>query len=319
MVLTMTQPFHTALEFGVPDISQHSDGNAGVPYVYVLEGKMPGPTAMISAIVHGNEISGAVILNDLLNQGFSPARGKLILAFMNVEAFGRFDTENPGRSRLVEEDFNRVWTPERLYSSDLSVELKRAQQVKPFVDSADYLLDLHSTSGDGGPMLLVGMTNKALDFAQSLRTGAPIVRDWGHPKGRRMRDYNRFNEDASGPIALLMESGQHWRESTLECAWRTVRRFLHVLEFSTDPTFPGDDLPSQVYDVTDVVTVQTEGFHFVSDFQGVERIADKDTVVAYDGVRPVKTPYDDCVLIMPTHRSRPGQTALRFARDHMAA
>lgn len=307
------------LEFAVPDISKHEAGNAGVPYLYVLEGPEPGPTAMISAIVHGNEISGAVVLNELLNRNFHPKCGTLILAFMNVAAFGRFDTAHPTESRLVEEDFNRIWTAERLDSSGQSVELLRAQAVKPFVEKADYLLDLHSTTGDCGPMLLVGMTQKALRFARGLKIPAPIVRDWGHLQGRRMRDYSDFGEETRTPIALLMESGQHWRANTLATARDAVLRFLHVLEMEPNPAFEEKGETAEIFEVTDVVTVQTEGFHFLADYQGIERIAEKGTVIAYDGVRPISTPYDNCVLIMPTHRSRPGQTAIRFARDHIAA
>ena len=315
----MSYVMEPRLEFAVPDISKHAAGNAGVPYLYVLEGPEPGPTAMISAIVHGNEISGAVILNDLLNRNFRPARGTLILAFMNVEAFRRFDSAHPSESRLVDEDLNRVWSLERLDSPGASVELRRAKEVKPFVERADYLLDLHSTTGDGGPMLLVGMTQKALRFARSLKIDAPIIRDWGHLKGRRMRDYEGFGEEARTPIALLMESGQHWRENTLQMADDAVRKFLTALGMVQAHDALQDAPDAPVLDVTDVVTVQTEGFHFIADYQGVERIPEQGTVIAYDGVRPIVTPYDDCVLIMPTHHSRPGQTAIRFARAHAAA
>ena len=38
------------------------------------------------------------------------------------------------------------------------------------------------------------------------------------------------------------------------------------------------------------------------------------TVIAYDGTRPIRTPYDDCVLIMPSRRLAPGLTAVRLGR-----
>ncbi len=36
------------------------------------------------------------------------------------------------------------------------------------------------------------------------------------------------------------------------------------------------------------------------------------------GARPVLTPYDDCILVMPSQRLERGQTAVRFGRwaDH---
>jgi hypothetical protein len=38
------------------------------------------------------------------------------------------------------------------------------------------------------------------------------------------------------------------------------------------------------------------------------------TVIAHDGSREVRTPYDNCVLVMPTRRITKGQTAVRLGR-----
>jgi hypothetical protein len=38
------------------------------------------------------------------------------------------------------------------------------------------------------------------------------------------------------------------------------------------------------------------------------------TVIATDGPKPIRTPYDDCVLVMPTATPRRGQTAVRLGR-----
>jgi hypothetical protein len=38
------------------------------------------------------------------------------------------------------------------------------------------------------------------------------------------------------------------------------------------------------------------------------------TVIAYDAGKEIRTPYDDCVLIMPTRRLVRGQTAVRLGR-----
>ncbi len=71
-----------------------------------------------------------------------------------------------------------------------------------------------------------------------------------------------------------------------------------------------------VLQVTDGVTAKTDGFHFVADFVGCERFPEAGAPIAEDGGETVRTPYPDCVLIMPNHRSRAGQRAARFARPH---
>ena len=43
-------------------------------------------------------------------------------------------------------------------------------------------------------------------------------------------------------------------------------------------------------------------------------IARQGTLIAHDGDQPIRTPYDDCVLIMPSRRLGPGLTAVRLGR-----
>ena len=46
----------------------------------------------------------------------------------------------------------------------------------------------------------------------------------------------------------------------------------------------------------------------------VVRTAKVGTVIAKDGGREIRTPYDNCVLVMPTRRITKGQTAVRLGR-----
>ena len=39
-----------------------------------------------------------------------------------------------------------------------------------------------------------------------------------------------------------------------------------------------------------------------------------DTEPEFDGDKPIATPYDDCVLVMPSRRLRRGESAVRFGR-----
>jgi hypothetical protein len=67
-------------------------------------------------------------------------------------------------------------------------------------------------------------------------------------------------------------------------------------------------------EVTHAITVNGGPFRFTEDFQGFEVIARQGTVIGHDGDRPVRTPYDECVLIMPSRRLGPGLTAVRLGR-----
>jgi hypothetical protein len=51
-----------------------------------------------------------------------------------------------------------------------------------------------------------------------------------------------------------------------------------------------------------------------TDLQVIER---KGTVIGHEPGREITTPYDDCVLVMPSLRQlRPGVTVVRLARRH---
>lgn len=308
---------HPPVEINPVDLSAYEAGAKGVAYVMERDSGKPGPTAVLSAIVHGNELCGAIVLDALWKSGFHPRQGRIILAFMNIDAYLRFDPTNPAQSRFVHEDFNRIWGEDRLDGSQRSCELVRARSVRPLIESADYLLDLHSTSGFSPPMILAGMTERSTQFAQSMGLDIAIVRDHGHADGRRMRDYAPFSTEPGQQTALLVECGQHWQESTVEIARKVTTAFLARLGMDDGPApVPARSSPLTV---TDAITATSPDFKFLKNYQGLEVIEKQGTVIALDGTQEVATPYDHCHLIMPTHGIGQGLTAVRFAREEPEA
>ena len=148
------------IEIRPPDIKAYRHGNTGVDYVHVLDSGKPGPTVMVQALTHGNEFSGAIALDFLFKEKPEISRGRLILAFANVAAFERFDFDDPDRSRFIDEDYNRVWADAVIDGSRDSAELRRARELRPFVDSADFLLDLHTMTEPCRPIMVCGMLDK---------------------------------------------------------------------------------------------------------------------------------------------------------------
>ena len=115
------------VELQAPDIERHRASSTGTDFIHTFASGEPGPHVLVNALTHGNEICGAIVVDRLLRRELRPVRGKLTLAFANVEAFSRFDPRNPYATRFVDEDFNRVWTPEVLDGPRESVELRRAR------------------------------------------------------------------------------------------------------------------------------------------------------------------------------------------------
>jgi hypothetical protein len=115
------------IELQAPDITPYKDGNTGIDYATSFDSGRSGPHVMVTAVVHGNEICGAIALDLLFRSGVRPSRGKLTLGFVNVGAYQSFDPDNPTVSRYLDEDFNRLWTAEVLDGPRDSRELTRAR------------------------------------------------------------------------------------------------------------------------------------------------------------------------------------------------
>jgi succinylglutamate desuccinylase len=310
-----------AVELTPPDIEPYRAGNTGIDYVTTFDSGIAGPHVLVTALTHGNEICGAIALDRLFRAGVRPRQGKLTFAFDNIAAYRSFDSRVPTASRYVDEDFNRLWSPATLDGPRQSVELTRARALRPIVDTADFLLDIHSMQYATAPLMLAGTLDKSLALARQVGIPELIMCDAGHAAGPRMRDYGALGDVNSAKTALLIEAGQHWERRAAEVATDVTLRFLMALGTVTrdaaavlaGPDF--DAHPRQrVIQVTEAVTITGEKFEFIQDFRGLEVLSPKGTLIGRENGREVRTPYDDCVLIMPSRRLAKGQTAVRLGR-----
>jgi predicted deacylase len=309
------------VELTPPDISAYRAGNTGIEYVTTFAAREPGPHVTVLGLTHGNEICGAIAIDKLFRANIRPRRGKLTLGFNNVAAYQEFDPRYPIASRYIDEDFNRLWSPAMLDGSRRSCELERARAMRPIVDAADYLLDLHSMQYATAPLMLAGLLDKSRQLARQVGIPELIMCDAGHAAGPRMRDYGGFGDPASHKTALLIEAGQHWEKRAAEVATDVMLRYLIALGAVTredvaalgGPNF--DATPQQrVIEVTQAVTITGSRFEFVAPYIGLEVIEKQGSVIGHDDDKEVRTPYDNCVLIMPSRRLVKGQTAVRLGR-----
>lgn len=314
---TIKIPNAYPVELAAPDLTPWAEGNTGLPFFWSWTAEAPGPHAMVTALVHGNELCGAIALDWLLRRGVRPERGRLTVGFLNLEAYQRFDPADPNATRWVDEDMNRLWGADVLASDRDSAEMRRVRAAQPVIAEADLLLDIHSMQRPSPPMMMAGWCDKGVALAQSVGVPRLIVKDRGHKAGMRMRDHGAFGEAAAAPAAVLIECGQHWEAAAADLAIESVARFL-VGTGTVDAALLEDVAdtrqPQEVWEVTDAVTIETDAFRFASAFSGGEVLAKAGTPIGWDGERAVLSPHDDCMLVMPSMRLWPGQTAVRLAR-----
>src|SRR5688572_14137135 len=308
------------IEIQPPNVKPYRHGNPGADYVRTLDSKTPGPHVMVQALTHGNEFCGAIAIDYLFAEKVKPVKGKLTLAFANVAAFARFDFNDPDRSRYIDEDYNRVWADEVIGGSRDSAELRRARELRPFVDAADYLLDLHSMHEACRPIMVCGMLDKGAQFARRVGVPADLLIDTGHPAGLRMGDRGGFGDPASPKNALLIEARQHWEKSSVDVSIDTTLRFLNATGI-VEPEWAAARVrlqppPQQrVVRVTQPITASSKDFRFAKPWKGLEVLEKAGTAIATDGDKVWRTPYDQCVLVMPsTAHVKPGNTMVRLGR-----
>ena len=317
---------HMEFKIQAPDLSKEREGNVGVPGVWHFDSGKPGPSVLITALVHGNELCGAWALKELLAHGVDIRNGKLTLMFCNLAAFDTFDINKHDASRFVDIDFNRVWTEERLSNTTL-IETQRAAALRPWVEQADYMLDIHSMHESAPPVLIVGTLPRNIELGRQSGIAEYLIVDSGHPDGVRMRDFGRFGAAADNTHALLMECGFHGDPASIDKARFAVQRVLELSGIMDINQLPPEWLAQNqqpapnptVLTVTEPVAAKSMNVTFTEPWQGMELIKDKGTVIGHNDGEPIRTPYDNCTLIMPSLRQLvPGVTVVRLARTELS-
>jgi len=312
-----------AVDIHPPDLARWrqrhgQEGGGEIEGVLSFHAAEPGLHVALVALTHGNEIAGAIVLDRLLRQGLRPSCGRLTLIFANLAAFDRFDMAQPTASRFVDEDMNRVWSTAVLDGPRHSTELARARALRPLIDDVDMLLDLHSMLWPATPLMLSGLTRQGRALASAIGQPGLIVADAGHSSGRRLMDYRQFADPDAPQAANLLEAGQHWQLNTVAITEQATRAFLIATGCCPDLEKPVRP-PQLIAEVTHTITAATSSFAFVTSFEGGQRIPERNTLLALDGTAEIRTPYDDCLLVMPSLRPTRGHTAVRLARFETTA
>jgi hypothetical protein len=295
------------IEVSFPDIARWRDGNTGIDYLHTFDSGKPGKHVMILALTHGNEVSGAIAVGELLAAGLRPAAGRLSLGFGNVGAYEQFSAENADATRYLDEDMNRVWSAAALDGERGSRELTRARAMRPLLDTVDLLLDIHSMHEASAPLMMTGPLEKAIALAAEIGTPEHVIIDKGHANGTRLRDYGGFGDPASPKNALLIETGQHFAASARDVALDSAARFLlHAGVVTRDDVAPwltqAAPVRQKFIEITQPVVARSMNFRFSQPFTGLEVIEKAGTEIARDGDEIIVTPYDNCVIVQPSLR-----------------
>ena len=253
------------------DLSAYRQGNVGIDYVHRFESGKPGPHVLINALTHGNEICGMVAATHLLDTGVRPLIGTLTISFANVAAYESFDQSRPFESRQLVHNLNRIWSAAELDGTAASPELDRARVLRPVVAAADHILDIHSTSQDVQPFWVYPAYQRNADVAVAIgRPPVHLVMPSGLGSGTPLIQHGRHGLADSHGVALVVECGQHFRQSAADMATAVALDFLaHFGMVEAAPVRPAPG-PQRRYELLETCMVRTPDFRFARPVIGLE-------------------------------------------------
>ena len=174
--------------------------------VHIFNAKKAGPTILIQAGLHGDEINGVETLRRMLeNNDFAISKGAVIVVpILNVFGFIHFSRDVPDGK-----DVNRSFPGRKMGSLASRIAYHYTQEILPQID---FGLDLHTgggqrhnfpqmryTDGDKMGMQLAMLFNAPFAFASNLISGS--FRKTAYKMGKPIAVYEagesmRFDEDA---------------------------------------------------------------------------------------------------------------------------
>jgi predicted deacylase len=302
-----------AIEVMPRDLSAYRLGNVGVDFVHRFDSGVPGPHVLVNALTHGNEFCGMVAACHLLDAGVRPLRGTLTVSFANVAAYESFDPARPFDSRQITHNFNRIWSEEWLDGTQDSVELRRARAMRAVVAQADHILDIHSTSQDVVPFWVYPAFARNARAASALASPAVhLVMPQGLGSGTPVIQHGRHGQaDSNAGVAVVVECGQHFKQSTADLAIQVTLDFLGHFGL-LDRTVSAAPAPRR-FELLSTHVVANADFRFTRPVIGFETFA-KGELIAVDGEQPIHAPCDDCTLFMPTREPVVGREGVYLTR-----
>lgn len=190
-----------------------------IPFAYLIDSEKPGKSIMLIGATHGNEPSGYLsnlqLLENIKNRSLILKEGKIILVTKaNYKAFEK-------NQRCIDIDLNRVISKDFIWKEWF--EYERAKEMMSLLDEADYLLDLHSTSGKSEPFLF--SEEYCLDIAKNLWV-SDIVVGWADIWEKSILTDNEWYMHASWKTGFTLEAGSHDNKEWKEVCYRASLNFL---------------------------------------------------------------------------------------------
>lgn len=204
--------------------------------VYVFRSKNPGPTTLLLAGVHGDEINGVEIVRRVLSDGIGKKINKgsiIIIPLLNVYGFINFNRYVPDGK-----DVNRSFPGTKNGSLASRIASTLTRHILPLID---YIFDFH-TGGDSRynfPQIRYSRSDsRAKELAKIFGTEYIIQ------SGIIVKSLRKIARDFKIPI-LVYEGGESTRlnEGAIKEGYNGLMRCLHHLGYLSSAKSSNNDKP----------------------------------------------------------------------------
>lgn len=286
-----------------------------------VRGTQPGPTLIVVGGVHGNEPAGIIAARSALADiPVGDVRGEVIALVGNARAVAA------GR-RYLDADLNRMWLEPKIAEARQQPEgMRERVELVELADAIDrvlerrvgpvYVVDLHTTSADGFPFVVVGPTESHRAFATKFPLPGIIGIEETLP-GVLTRYLGRL-----GCITLAVEGGQN--TSTVAAANLEAVVTLALEAAGVVRAVPGavaarehlehvrSDLPHVIEVVSRHHIEPFSEFVMEPGFANIQRTA-AGTLLARERAGEVRAPFDG-VLLLPLYQEQ-GEDGFFYGRE----
>lgn len=299
------------------------------------KGMQPGPLVVCIGGIHGNEPAGVQALEALMrrldtalekNPDFE-FRGTLLALCGNLAALSV-------KKRFLNEDLNRAWTPNRIAKISASPKHQRSVEEQEIADIIEYVtsaiasykptqlivIDLHTSSADGGIFSLPGPDRISMAIAEQLH--APAVHGLLHTiEGAALAYF--LNANFGLPVSgLAFEAGQHQDPESPRRALAAVINCLHAIgcvqaqdldnEYDTLLKAFSRKLPANLEIIWRQHIEPTDKFRMEPGFRNFDPVR-RGQILAYD-LKGAITASADARILMPLYQPQ-GEDGFFLVRE----
>jgi succinylglutamate desuccinylase len=272
-----------------------------------------GPHAVFSFLVHGNEwgtLPAAIRVLEELETGALAAPGPVTL-FVGNRAAALAD------QRFLEEDLNRVFTFDRPAES---LERKRAEELRPVLDEADFFLDLHQTQTPTERAFWTFPWDPSFDqFARALAVAeVGLTRPGGQAFSPGLCCLDEYVR-ARKKLAITVEVGMRGLDDKQsERAYQAVVRSLQILTRLESgeklQAIADENPPLQYYQTHHIVKAETPEHALRPGYQNWS-VVDSGDILSAEGAPLLTAPVSGVALFpkYPTSGMAPPPELMRIA------